>query len=92
MFPYSISTTDPVLLSNLIIAILIGIMFVCWPKQSIIACTFISLKIEILVLNYKLKWFAWRQYKKLVEVCKEHGLPPPGDFLYVDIWDRLNND
>ncbi len=92
MFPSSVSTTDPVLLSNFIIAVLVGIMFICWPKQSVIACTLISLKIQIFILNYKLKWFAWQQYRKLVEVCKEYGLPHPGNFLYVNIWDRLDND
>jgi len=92
MYTLSADMTDPVILSNFIIAAFISVAFVCWPKQSIVICTYISLKMEIFILNYKLKWFAWQQYRKLVEVCKEYGLPHPGDFMYVDIWDRLNND
>ena len=46
------------------------------------------LKMEVWIMNLRLKWAAWRMYRTLVKICKENGFPEPGPFRFVDIWDR----
>ena len=46
------------------------------------------LKMEVWIMNLRLKWAAWRMYRTLVKMCKENGFPEPGPFRFVDIWDR----
>ena len=46
------------------------------------------LKMEVWIMNLRLKWAAWRMYRTLVKMCKENGFPEPGPFRYTDIWDR----
>lgn len=46
------------------------------------------LKMEVWIMNLRLKWAAWRVYRTLVKTCKENGFPEPGPFRFVDIWDR----
>ena len=50
--------------------------------------TAISLKIQIFYLNYRMKWQAWLMYRQLVRMCDKHGMPTPGPFKFVNIWDR----
>jgi len=46
------------------------------------------LKIEVWIINLRLKWAAWRIYRQLVSTCKQNGFPEPGPFRFVDIWER----
>ena len=48
----------------------------------------VGMKIEVYILNLRMKWVTWRLYRGLVKMCKESGFPDPGPFKYVDIWDR----
>ena len=46
------------------------------------------IKLELYIINLRLKWATWCAYRHLVKLCKESGFPAPGPFRYVDIWDR----
>ena len=76
---------------------MIGFYFLCF----ILACSFIidpelttnflqaaAIKLEVWIMNLRLKWAAWRMYRTLVKMCKENGFPEPGPFRFVHIWDR----
>ncbi len=71
-----------------LLATLIVAAFILWPEESAVVFTTCSLKIQIYVMNLRLKWAAWRMYRSLVKMCKEAGFPSPGPFKYVDLWDR----
>jgi len=71
------------LLCGLIVA-----AFVLWPEDTATVFTAVSLKIQIHYYNWRTKWAAWCMYRTLVRLCKESGFPPPGPFVYKDIWDR----
>ncbi len=68
-------------------ALIIG-AFVLWPEETAATLTSASLKLQVYVLNLRMKWTAWRMYRSLVRLSKEAGLPAPGPFVFVDIWDR----
>ena len=65
-----------------------GCCFIMWPERSILTLAYVSYSIQIWALNLRLRWAAWRHYRILVKLCKEMGLPSPGPFVYVDIWNR----
>lgn len=71
------------LLGFLIIASLI-----VWPEETTAVLTACSLKIQIYWINYRMKWQAWRMYRQIVKMSEEAGFPHPGEFKFVNIWDR----
>ena len=71
-----------------VLSALILAAFIVWPKESVIVATSCSLKIQIYVLNLKMKWTAWRLYRQLVRMTKEAGFPHPGPFKYTNLWER----
>ena len=74
--------------STFLISLFLATCLVCWPEQTIHSITAISLKIQIFYLNYRMKWQAWLMYRQLVRMCDKHGMPTPGPFKFVNIWDR----
>ena len=62
--------------------------FIVWPEESAAVLTACSLKIQIYWINYRMKWQAWRMYRSIVKLSKEAGFPHPGEFRFVNIWDR----
>lgn len=68
-------------------ALIIG-AFILWPEETAVVFTSVSLKLQIYVLNLRMKWAAWRMYRSLTSLCKKAGLPSPGPFVFVDLWDR----
>ena len=71
-----------------LLATIILVAFILWPEETAAAFTSVSLKIQVWFINLRLKWAAWRMYRTLVKMCKQNGLPAPGPFQFVDIWDR----
>jgi len=71
-----------------LLALLIIAALILWPEETSVVLTAASIKLQIYVLNLRLKWAAWRMYRSLAKICKEAGFPTPGPFVYVDIWDR----
>jgi len=71
-----------------LLAFLIVGAFILWPEETANVLTACSLKIQIYWLNYRMKWQAWRMYRKITKLSKEAGFPPPGEFRFVNIWDR----
>ena len=69
----------------LIIAI---ICLALWPERTVVTFTVVGLKIQIYVLNLKMKWMAWRIHRQLVKLTKEAGFPHPGPFKYTNLWER----
>lgn len=67
---------------------IILVAFIVWPQESVIIATTCSLKIQIHVLNLRMKWTAWRLYRQLVRMTKEAGFPHPGPFKYKNLWER----
>ena len=62
--------------------------FIVWPEETAAVLTACSLKIQIYWINYRMKWQAWRMYRSIVKMSKEMELPHPGEFRFVNIWDR----
>lgn len=50
--------------------------------------TMASLKIQVFILNYRLKFMAWRMYRSLCRDMKKHFGSEPPPFKWVDLWDR----
>ena len=76
---------------------MIGFYFLCLlllvallsaPKTTEYILTAAFLKMELWIMNLRLKWAAWRMYRTLVKMCKENGFQEPGPFVFVDLWDR----
>ena len=68
-------------------ALIIG-AFILWPEETAVVFTATSLKLQIYVLNLRMRWTAWRMYRSLTRLCKKAGLPTPGPFVFIDLWDR----
>jgi len=62
--------------------------FIVWPEESAAVLTTCSLKIQIYWINYRMKWQAYQMYRQIVKLSKEAGFPHPGEFRFVNIWDR----
>lgn len=62
--------------------------FIAWPEETAAVLTSCSLKIQIYWINYRMKWQAWQMYRQIVKLSKEAGFPHPGEFRFVNIWDR----
>lgn len=62
--------------------------FLLVPEWTQYILTMAFLKMELWFMNLRLKWAAWRIYRTLVKMSKEHGFPEPGPFVFVDLWDR----
>lgn len=73
--------------SYLILALLVG-CYALWPDETTIAIQTASLKIQLYYLNYRMKFLAWQQYRMLVRMAKDAGMPSPGPFTFVNLWDR----
>jgi len=71
-----------------LLAFLIVAAFIVWPEEAAAVATTCSLKIQIYWINYRMKWQAWRMYRQIVKLSKEAGFPHPGEFRFVNIWDR----
>lgn len=67
---------------------LVGAAFVLWPDVAVNVLIATGLKIQLFYINYRTKWMAWNMHRALTKMCKESGLPSPGPFRYVDLWDR----
>jgi hypothetical protein len=65
-----------------------ALCFAVWPEETTVVLTAVSLKIQIYILNYKMKWMAWRLHREMTRLAAEAGLPAPGPFRFVNIWDR----
>lgn len=59
-----------------------------FPEDTLAALTAVGLKLQIYYINYRMKYMAWRMHRSLTKLCKEAGWPAPGEFKFVDIWDR----
>ena len=59
-----------------------------WPEETQAVLVSTSLKIQIYWINYRMKWQAYRMYRSIVKMSKEMNLPHPGEFRFVNIWDR----
>ena len=62
--------------------------FIVWPEESAAVLTACSLKIQIYWINYRMKWQAYQMYRQIVKLSKEAGFPHPGEFRFVNLWDR----
>ena len=71
-----------------LLAGLVALALILWPEETAAVLTAVSLKIQIYVLNLKMKWSAWRVYRQLVRMSKEAGFPGPGPFKYTNLWER----
>ena len=71
-----------------VLSALIISAFILWPEETAVVLTAASIKLQIYVLNLRMKWTAWRMYRSLIRLCKQANLPAPGPFVFVDIWDR----
>ena len=59
-----------------------------YPEATLGFFLMLSLKIQVHYYNIRLKFMAYRVYRQLCKTCKDNGFPPPGPFVYVDLWDR----
>ena len=71
-----------------LLAGLVVLALILWPEETVVVLTAVSLKIQVYVLNLKMKWMAWRTYRQLVRMCKEAGFPHPGPFKFINLWER----
>ena len=62
--------------------------FIVWPEESAAMLTTCSLKIQIYWINWRMKRQAYQMYRQIVKLSKEAGFPHPGEFRFVNIWDR----
>ena len=71
-----------------LVVALAGACFYLWPERSVLTLAYASYVLQAWFLNARLRWIAWRHHRILVKLCKEMGVPGPGPFVFVDIWDR----
>jgi hypothetical protein len=76
------------LTSFYILSIVLGCLLITYPDQTIATLIAVGLKAQIYWINYRMKFMAWRIYRSLVKMAREHDMPSPGPFKYVDVWDR----
>jgi hypothetical protein len=83
-----IPTSTDMLNGTYLLSFLILGSFIVWPEESAAVLTACSLKIQIYWINYRMKWQAYQMYRQIVKLSKEAGFPHPGEFRFVNIWDR----
>ena len=71
-----------------LLAILAIACLIRWPEETEAVLTATSLKIQVYWINYRMKWQAYQMYRQIVKLSKEAGFPHPGEFRFVNIWDR----
>ncbi len=74
-----------------LLCLLLFLSFAFEPEATAQVLTTVSLKLQTLYINYRLKWMAWRMYRQLCRITKESGMPGPGPFRFINIWDRDSN-
>ena len=62
--------------------------FIVWPEDTTSVLTACSLKIQLYWINWRMKRQAYRMYRQIVKLSEEAGFPHPGEFRFVNIWDR----
>ena len=72
------------------IAVALAACLLVWPEETVILLVALSLKLQLIYLNFRMKWMAWQLHRSLVRMAKAQGLPSPGPFTYVNLWDREN--
>ena len=70
----------------LLCAIII-LAFLFFPEDTVLVFTTVSLKIQVYVLNWKMKRQAKALHNQLCKDMKNWGVQPP-PFKWVDLWDR----
>ena len=83
-----IPTSTDMLNGTYLLAILAIVCLALWPEETQAVLTATSLKIQIYWINYRMKWQAYQMYRQIVKLSKEAGFPHPGEFRFVNIWDR----
>jgi hypothetical protein len=83
-----IPTSTDMLNGTYLLSFLILGSFIVWPEETAAVLTACSLKIQIYWINYRMKWQAYQMYRQIVKLSKEAGFPHPGEFRFVNIWDR----
>lgn len=76
------------MIGSYIILVLLITAFIVDGELTVRILTTVSLRIQICYINYRMKWAAWRMYRKLKQLTRKQGLPDPGEFKFVNIWDR----
>ena len=71
-----------------LLSFVLAAAFVLEPEGTENLLTAAFVKLEVYIINLRLKWASWLAYRTLVKLCKDSGFPAPGPFRYVDIWDR----
>lgn len=61
---------------------------IVWPGQTRALLTSVSLKIQLYILNYRMKFMAWRIHRSLRRDMIKHFATMPPPFDWVDLWDR----
>jgi len=71
-----------------LLSALLCLCFVLWPEETYAYLTMASLKIQVFILNYRMKFVAWRMYRSLCRDMKKHFGSEPPPFKWVDLWER----
>jgi hypothetical protein len=71
-----------------LLAILVITCLALWPEETQAVLTATSLKIQLYWINWRMKRQAYQMYRQIVKMSKEAGFPHPGEFRFVNIWDR----
>lgn len=67
---------------------LLGLALLLWPEETLTVLTLVGIQVNMVYINYRLKFMAWRLHRSLVKLSKQQNLPDPGPFRFVNIWDR----
>ena len=83
-----IPTLTDMLNGTYLLSLLVLGSFVVWPEETTAVLTACSLKIQIYWINWRMKRQAYQMYRQIVKLSEEAGFPHPGEFRFVNIWDR----
>ena len=65
-----------------------AMLAIVFPEETYLTCMKISLEIELMLLNWKMRRMQWKLYKQLCKDAKTLGLPEPPPFKFVRLQDR----
>ena len=68
-----------------------AMLAIVFPQETYLVCMKISLEIELMLLNRRMRRLQWKLYKQLQKDAKVMGWPAPPPFKFVRIQDRGNS-
>ena len=59
-----------------------------WTDEAILLAALISYRVQLSILNWRMRRIQWRMYQQLCRDAKTLGLPAPPPFRFIPLQDR----